>query len=291
MANIIDPAQLSDEELQAQMDQFEQEDQQLEPETVPAPAEEPKEEAPPGIEIDGQQYTLDEIRSGMMRHQDYTRKTTELAEKRKQFEPMFELFEHWQNNPAARPLIVEALQKEAGITGQVAGQASQAPSTPGLLGQYNPALSDPEWEQRGYASMTEMLIHQQVLESNRTTLEAIGQMRQHLGNEVQAKERDLAATNAAKSIMQEYGVTGVTGEAVKDAMIQTGINDPEAAFFKVHGKRLIEAAKGQAPRAETPKPSSPSPEGANRFFDPNDPDLTGGKIMRLLEQGYQPLPE
>lgn len=40
------------------------------------------------FEIDGQKLTLDELKSGYLRQSDYTKKTQELAEQRKELEKM-----------------------------------------------------------------------------------------------------------------------------------------------------------------------------------------------------------
>lgn len=59
------------------------------------------EEVPTVVEIDGETYTLDEIKNGMMRQSDYTRKTQELANQRKDVEEAIMLQEFLKANPDA----------------------------------------------------------------------------------------------------------------------------------------------------------------------------------------------
>lgn len=63
------------------------------------------------IEIDGEKYTLDDIkefRQGYLRQSDYTRKTQELARQRKENEYALELFNYLKANP----YLVEVLKQQ-----------------------------------------------------------------------------------------------------------------------------------------------------------------------------------
>lgn len=63
------------------------------------------------IEIDGEKYTLDDIkefRQGYLRQSDYTRKTQELARQRKENEYALELFNYLKTNPS----LVEVLKQQ-----------------------------------------------------------------------------------------------------------------------------------------------------------------------------------
>lgn len=67
-------------------------------------------EQPQTIEIDGQEYTLDELKKGYMRQSDYTRKTQELARAKQSTAHAEKLYSDLVQNPE----IVEQLQ-EAGV--------------------------------------------------------------------------------------------------------------------------------------------------------------------------------
>lgn len=57
---------------------------------------------PETINIGGEEYTLDELnefRQGYLRQSDYTRKTQELAKKRKEYEDAIEMYEYLKENP------------------------------------------------------------------------------------------------------------------------------------------------------------------------------------------------
>lgn len=63
---------------------------QTPPQPVPAPAQEQGE---PTIEINGQNLTLDQIKEGYMRQEDYTKKTQSLAEKQRETEVLKQMLE------------------------------------------------------------------------------------------------------------------------------------------------------------------------------------------------------
>lgn len=71
----------------------------VEEETTPQeadPKEEPKTDV---VEIDGVEYTLDELKQGYMRQADYTRKTQELKREKEAVEEALKFMEELQKNP------------------------------------------------------------------------------------------------------------------------------------------------------------------------------------------------
>jgi hypothetical protein len=69
--------------------QSEAEPEELPEETTEEPAEEPDEQAPDVLlEIDGEPYTLEDLKAGNLRQSDYTKKTMALAEDRRAHEEM-----------------------------------------------------------------------------------------------------------------------------------------------------------------------------------------------------------
>lgn len=73
-------------------------------ETKPTTVEETK---PITVEIDGKEVTIEELKNGYLRQADYTRKTQQLANQRKEFEDAIKLYEHLKNNPE----IIQQLQQ------------------------------------------------------------------------------------------------------------------------------------------------------------------------------------
>ena len=84
--------------------------QQVEQPTTP-PVEETKpvteETKPITVEIDGKEVTIEELKNGYLRQADYTRKTQQLANQRREFEDAVKLYEHLKSNPE----ILQQLQQ------------------------------------------------------------------------------------------------------------------------------------------------------------------------------------
>ena len=65
------------------------------------------------IVLDDGEYTLDEIKkwkSGYMMQADYTRKTQELADQRRNYQSAIEFYEYLQNNPEVAQKVVDVIQ-------------------------------------------------------------------------------------------------------------------------------------------------------------------------------------
>lgn len=254
--------------------------------------ETPAESGVATVEIDGESFTVDQLRefkANGLRASDYTRKTQELAEQRKRTEQFETLMDAWENKPEARGLILQALAEEAGMSlgNQPAPRQTQAPANPqtGLLGRYDPTDGRDEWEQRGYASSNELMLHQQ----NINLASALGKMENYISSQIADREADTTSARAVAEIEGQLGLTGVQASAVREAMKVTGISDPVGAYLKVHAKDIIALAKGVAPASKpVAKPSSP-PAGGARTFNVNDfvddPDL----IARLMAKGMVPV--
>jgi len=84
--------------------------QQVEQPTTP-PVEETKpvteETKPITVEIDGKEVTIEELKNGYLRQADYTRKTQQLANQRRELEDAVKLYEHLKSNPE----ILQQLQQ------------------------------------------------------------------------------------------------------------------------------------------------------------------------------------
>lgn len=67
----------------------------------PEEEEKPTEDKPITVEIDGKELTVDELKNGYLRQSDYTKKTQELANQRKETKEAVELYELLKKNPQA----------------------------------------------------------------------------------------------------------------------------------------------------------------------------------------------
>lgn len=295
MANEETNGVTTDEEVQAALNAPENLEEELAEEVTPPeePATDQPADEPLKIEIDGESLTLDEIRAGYMRHQDYTRKTQEIS----QFK---QIMDAWEHQPQARPLILAELAKEAGlevpgIQPQTQAPALQGASTEALLGgpnfrpdphaTYNDGTPIPEWHQRGYDSQNEMMLHGQMIAMAQQFGGTLNEVQRFIQGQTAEKTRDTQAMQGAQDISTKYGLTGVTPERVRDAMIQTGLNDPEAAFLKANAASLFKATKpGVAEKPDSPAPS------AGKTFDPWRNDYTADEINDLLRKGFSPVP-
>jgi hypothetical protein len=78
----------------------EQESKQDQLAPTPATEAQPVESVVPDvIEIDGQQVSIEELKKGYLRQSDYTRKTQEVSEQRKQNQQALELFGKFKDSP------------------------------------------------------------------------------------------------------------------------------------------------------------------------------------------------
>lgn len=90
---------------------------------------ETKETVPTEYEIDGEKYSIDDIRSwkqGNLRQSDYTRKTQELAQQRKDNAEAIELYEYLVKNPELLNKLNEFDQERMGKATEVANNNNPA---------------------------------------------------------------------------------------------------------------------------------------------------------------------
>jgi hypothetical protein len=88
--------------------------EQVEPVETTEPAAQP--ETPSEFEIDGEKYTIDQIKEwkqGNLRQSDYTKKTQALAKEREQNKQALEVFNYLQSNPELLKTLAEYEPKAA----------------------------------------------------------------------------------------------------------------------------------------------------------------------------------
>ena len=85
--------------------------------TVEQPITETKPEVvePIKVEIDGKEVTIDELKNGYLRQADYTKKTQEVSQQRKESEEAIRFYEYLKQNPEA----AEALNNTVGVPAQL----------------------------------------------------------------------------------------------------------------------------------------------------------------------------
>jgi len=99
--------------LKAQEEASKAQQQVEQPTTPPVVEAQPtvEETKPITVEIDGKEVTIEELKNGYLRQSDYTRKTQQLANQRKEFEDAIKLYEHLKNNPE----IIQQLQQVTSV--------------------------------------------------------------------------------------------------------------------------------------------------------------------------------
>ncbi len=99
--------------LKAQEEASKAQQQVEQPTTPPVVETQPtvEETKPITVEIDGKEVTIEELKNGYLRQSDYTRKTQELSNQRKEVEDAIKLYEHLKNNPE----IVQQLQQVTSV--------------------------------------------------------------------------------------------------------------------------------------------------------------------------------
>lgn len=87
-------------------------EEETKPEEIETVEEEPEEkkDKPITVDIDGKEVTLDELRNGYLRQSDYTKKTQELSNQRKETKEAVELYEYLKSNPH----IAQQIQENGG---------------------------------------------------------------------------------------------------------------------------------------------------------------------------------
>lgn len=95
--------------LKAQEEASKAQPQVEQPTTPPVVETQPtvEETKPITVEIDGKEVTIEELKNGYLRQADYSRKTQQLANQRKEVEDAVKLHEHLKNNPE----ILQQLQQ------------------------------------------------------------------------------------------------------------------------------------------------------------------------------------
>lgn len=189
------------------------------------------EEAPSTVTIGGQEYAFSDLEEIVAASTPEFRQKAQIADA---------LEAALAKDPEA---AIKLLAQTYGVT--LGGQETMDTST---------------WEEE--PTPNEVLLRKQLDQVSGT----LAEIRQHLADQHEQVRVSSAVQNAVESIEQEYGVAA-TPKQIQQAMQQTGIKDPEAAWLKVNAKTVVKAqAQNAAQSAGRPKPVLPSDGG--KTFDP-----------------------
>lgn len=214
----------------------------------------------PTVEIDGETFSLSEAKELLSKGKDYTKKTQTLAQEREQQKAYIELGRMWDQHPEMRPAILKELQ------GQV-------------------AMPEPETEPEDFEMWSEG--EQAVYRENQQLKQQISEvsafmhdMKRYMADQqLSSRAQTLAAQMSAT-----YGIP-VSDQEIRAAMRETQINDPEAAWLKVHHKKLLGVAK-VAGIKEGSKTMPLAPKSATKTFTLDDVDGSIDGAMAKISAGY-----
>lgn len=250
-------------------------------ETPEVPAAEPAPTPPTLLEIDGETVDLDtlkEWKAGALRQADYTRKTTEIAEQRRQLEAAI-------NDPIGTIMrALETLPPEQ----KAEGLRQLAQSTGVDLTPVKEQLP-PNWE---YMTENEQFLYQQNQRAEQAARAEIAELKnilKQVTETVTTQQKQSILMDQAEAAALKFQADGLTvnREAILKAVKESKIEDPERAFWAVHGPEIARGAFRKGVQTVKEKPDTPTTAG--KTFDPRDKSLTADDFERLLRAGYTPL--
>lgn len=244
----------------------EQLDEEPEPDATPQPEV---------VKIGDRELPIEEAMELLSKGEDYTKKTMALADERKTLEAdataYRSLTQAW-NDPNQRMQLLAELQRQAGITpSQSAVPANQQP-TVGLPSDWDDWVPN---EQKLW--MEKEALRQEVSQVK----DVLSQVRDHLQGVTQKDRMSLAARETASALTTKYGRT-ITAEEVQEAILETKVDNPEAAWLFKNRDNLA-VPKGEA-AAKVAKPNTPPTRG--RTFDPGD--MSVDEIIYRKQRGEIP---
>lgn len=256
--------------------------------------EKPKGESEPTIEIDGEKYTLEELREMRSKSTDYTKKTMDLAEQRKALEPVVQLQNYLNELPqdAQEELFAFARQideqvKQGIPVRQAAGQAP-APAPDPVSIQLD-GIKEDELSDEGVAllKLTRSIAaaraqDQATIQQLRANIQELAGVLPEVKGYIQDAQVDKEATLTAAQIKKEWSVE-VTPQELRQWAKDTGISDLEAAFLKVNKQALAAGTfkKGHQ-EGSREKPRAPGRQ-AGRVVDTSK--MSADQIMRAAARG------
>ncbi len=223
-------------------------------------------------ELDGELIPQEQAREWLSKGRDATRKWQEAADLKREAEAQLqrvqwadELERIWSSGPEGQRRVIEGLQQQAGY--QPTTQTQQE------LGIAQDELSD----EGRFLLQQNTALKQELNQTRQQMAKALESLEQYVGEQ---RTGDQAAQTAAR-LKSEWGVD-VQPSQLREAVKRTGIQDMEGAWLK-ENKALLRTAPGAAPQV---KPNTP--QGHDKTFDPNSPEMSADRMFNLLLKGYQP---
>lgn len=238
--------------------------------------------------IDGEEVPLDTIlewKKGGMLQADYTRKTQELAEARRSIEALAE-------NPAQ--VVMNAIdslppdqRREMAAQYAAAQGLTVVGYTPSPQGTVQTSNSPIPSDWNDWAPNEQKLwLEKEALNAKVTQLGSVlNEVRGFMQDQRQSAALSSAAQNAVANIKAQTGVD-VTPDALASLVKETGIPDPEKAWWATNGPSLAKSAFNAGAQKAAQKPMSPSSD--NKTFDPYDPNLSTEQAIDLYNKGWKP---
>lgn len=238
----------------------------------PEPDETPQPEV---VKIGDRELPLEEAMELLSKGEDYTKKTMALADERKALESdatAYRSIAAALNDPAQRDHVLAEINRQYGYSpSQSAVPANQQP-TVGLPDDWD------DWVPNEQKLWKELQAAQQ---RERQRDEVLAQIRDHLQGVTQKDRMSLAARETASALTTKYGRT-ITAEEVQEAILETKVDNPEAAWLFKNRDNLA-VPKGES-AVKVAKPNTPQTRG--RTFDPGDMDVD--EIIRRRQRGEIP---
>lgn len=217
------------------------------------------EETEQTIEIGGEMLTLAEAQELLSKGRDYTRKTQEIAELRRENEQKLQAYEYISQMAEESPdQLIEYIQRNYGGSAS-AGTASNV----GTMPEFATDVEEMLWKE-----------NQAIKAQMKTALDKI----EHLGGQ-------FMVNSSVADVQKETGLT-LTASEIQASMKRTGINDPVAAVAKDKLQDIRAHWQKEAQEAARRKPFTPT--GDANTYDPNDPKLSAEAIFDLQMQGAVP---
>lgn len=227
-------------------------------ETVETPTPTPEElaeaQSEGTVEIDGEAYTYDELRAGMLRQADYTRKTQDLSRRSKELEPVEQVYNFVGTLPAEKQeeilRYIDSVARETrGFGTGVTNALNQNPTT---IPQGNKLFSD-ELVTEGFdPKYVEVVrkVEQRAANAEQKNAQLEGVIRDlvpQFKGLVQEIKGDTEAQTVASEIKRVFGKE-VTPLELRELSKKSGIQDMEAAWLKANRDALRAPAKVETPK-------------------------------------------
>lgn len=229
------------------------------------------------VKVGDREFDPTELDALVSKGQDYTRKTQELADQRRQLQSdqeelgsLRQLNDLWKVNPQA---VVQTLAQQAGVQ----------------IGSNKPEVPD-DWETW---TANEKRLYGELQGANATIAKAQGTLEsvQRFMGEVAQKDRISGQAGVAQNKLKADLGIDVTRDELMEAVRKTGINDPEAAWLKENSTALLKAATARATsQAVLDKPNTP--DAGSQTFNPFKGDVTNtDEMLEMFRKGFVLSPE